>query len=86
MARLDDALDLARVRAEPHERAATDRPIMAQPNAGQPSMKAGRVIYLEDPEKMASHARDLAAAGASIIGGCCGTTPEHIRLFRHQLA
>ena len=65
-------------------RAATDRPIMAQPNAGQPSMKAGRVIYLEDPDKMASHVRDLAAAGASIIGGCCGTTPEHIRLFRQQ--
>jgi 5-methyltetrahydrofolate--homocysteine methyltransferase len=66
-------------------RAATDKPIMAQPNAGQPSMKVGRVIYLETPEKMAGHVPDLVAAGASIVGGCCGTTPEHIALFRQKL-
>lgn len=66
-------------------REATDRPIMAQPNAGQPSMKAGQVIYLETPQLMASHVGDLVEAGASIVGGCCGTTPEHILLFRQEL-
>jgi len=66
-------------------RAATDKPIMAQPNAGQPSMTAGRVVYLETPQKMASHLRELIEAGAGIIGGCCGTTPEHLRLFRREL-
>jgi 5-methyltetrahydrofolate--homocysteine methyltransferase len=66
-------------------RAATDKPIMAQPNAGQPSMKAGIVTYLETPEMMAARVPDLVTAGARIVGGCCGTTPEHIRLFRRQV-
>jgi 5-methyltetrahydrofolate--homocysteine methyltransferase len=66
-------------------REVTDLPLMAQPNAGQPSMKAGEVIYLETPAKMASHVKDLARAGAGIVGGCCGTTPEHIHLFRQEL-
>jgi len=66
-------------------REATDRPIMAQPNAGQPSMVQGRVVYLETAEKMAGHIPELVEAGANIVGGCCGTTPEHIGLFRREL-
>ena len=63
----------------------TKRPIIAQPNAGSPEMVEGRVIYRETPEKMASHVAELAGVGARIIGGCCGTTPDHIRLFRAEV-
>ena len=72
------------VRIVEQYRAATDAPIMAQPNAGQPTMVEGRTVWLESPDKMAARVPDLIAAGANIIGGCCGTTPEHIRLFRKQ--
>ncbi len=66
-------------------RALTDRPIMVQPNAGQPRLDRGRIVYDETPEKMAAGVPGLIAAGASIVGGCCGTTPEHIRLFRREI-
>src|SRR5882762_6022941 len=60
-------------------RAATDLPLATQPNAGMPRSVEGRNIYLCSPEYMASYARKFAAAGVNLIGGCCGTTPEHIR-------
>jgi 5-methyltetrahydrofolate--homocysteine methyltransferase len=66
-------------------REATDRPLMAQPNAGKPSMEAGQVIYRETPQFMAGHLPELIEAGATIVGGCCGTTPEHIRLYRQVI-
>lgn len=62
--------------------AAPDTPIMAQPNAGAPERTADGIVYRETPDKMALGVRALVAAGANIVGGCCGTTPEHIRLFR----
>ncbi len=52
--------------------------ISAQPNAGQPKLVDGRYLYLCSPEYMAEYARRFIAKGASIVGGCCGTTPAHI--------
>src|SRR5882724_11773870 len=61
---------------------ATDRPISAVPNAGLPKDVGDRKIYLASPEYMASYARRMIEAGARIVGGCCGTTPEHIKKIR----
>ena len=60
-------------------RAHVDLPIMAEPNAGLPRLEGGRTVYRESAEEMASHAGEMLAAGANILGGCCGTTAEHIR-------
>lgn len=54
-------------------------PILAQPTAGQPSVHGTKIFYPETPEKMARHVPQLIDAGAQLIGGCCGTTPEHLR-------
>jgi homocysteine S-methyltransferase len=66
-------------------RAATSLPISAQPNAGIPRSVEGRNIYLCSPEYMASYARKFVAAGVRLVGGCCGTTPEHIRVMKSAL-
>jgi homocysteine S-methyltransferase len=65
--------------------AITGRPIAAIPNAGLPREVQGRKMYLASPEYMASYARRLVEAGARIIGGCCGTRPEHIREMAAQV-
>jgi homocysteine S-methyltransferase len=62
----------------------TNKPISAMPNAGQPARVEGRNIYLCSPEYMAQYARRLLWAGVKIVGGCCGTTPEHIKLIRSE--
>src|SRR5688500_9264519 len=54
-------------------------PLSAQPNAGRPRESEGRNIYLSSPECMASYARRFVANGVRLVGGCCGTTPEHVR-------
>lgn len=60
-------------------------PIMAQPNAGQPVLVNMQVQYNETPEEMSAGLPGLLAAGARIVGGCCGSTPDHIRMFRKIL-
>jgi methionine synthase / methylenetetrahydrofolate reductase (NADH) len=62
------------------------RPLSAQPNAGLPRSVGDRRIYLASPDYMAQYARRLITAGASFIGGCCGTTPDHIRRIRECVA
>src|SRR5919112_5683515 len=57
----------------------TARPVSAQPNAGLPRAVDDRRIYLASPEYMGSYARRMIQAGARFVGGCCGTTPDHIR-------
>ena len=57
----------------------SSKPLSACPNAGLPVTVEGRSIYLSSPEYMAQYSRRLLQAGARIIGGCCGTTPEHIK-------
>ncbi|MGD0729751.1 MAG: bifunctional homocysteine S-methyltransferase/methylenetetrahydrofolate reductase [Terracidiphilus sp.] len=66
-------------------RPATTLPLAAMPNAGMPRAVEGRNIYLCSPEYMASFARKAIAAGAQIVGGCCGTTPNHIRAMRSAM-
>ncbi|MGI6519055.1 MAG: homocysteine S-methyltransferase family protein [Bacillota bacterium] len=67
--------------------AATSRPVSVQPNAGLPHMRpSGLAEYPMGPEEFASYGPKLVAAGASIIGGCCGTTPEHISKLRSAVA
>ncbi|HLY98351.1 MAG TPA: bifunctional homocysteine S-methyltransferase/methylenetetrahydrofolate reductase [Candidatus Angelobacter sp.] len=63
----------------------TDRPLAAQPNAGIPRSVEGRNIYLCSPEYMASYARKFVDAGVSLVGGCCGTTPDHTRSMKSAL-
>jgi 5-methyltetrahydrofolate--homocysteine methyltransferase len=63
-------------------RAVSGLPVMAQPNAGQPVLEDMRVVYRETPEEMGAGLPALLAAGARIVGGCCGSTPAHIRRFR----
>ncbi len=63
----------------------TDLPVMAQPNAGQPRLVNMNVVYDETPEQMAAGVVPLLEAGANIIGGCCGSTPDHIRAFRAEM-
>jgi methionine synthase I (cobalamin-dependent)/5,10-methylenetetrahydrofolate reductase len=62
--------------------AATHARLSAQPNAGKPRDIEGRNIYLSSPEYMASYARRFISQGVRLVGGCCGTTPEHIRQIK----
>jgi methionine synthase / methylenetetrahydrofolate reductase(NADPH) len=62
----------------------SSKPMSAMPNAGLPTRVEGRNMYLCSPEYMAQYARRLLWAGVRIIGGCCGTTPEHIKLIRSE--
>src|SRR5580698_5347731 len=62
----------------------SSKPMSAMPNAGVPQRVEGRNIYLCSPEYMSQYARRMLWAGVKIIGGCCGTTPEHIKLIRSE--
>ncbi len=64
---------------------AIDRPLSAQPNAGVPQNVEGRNMYLASPEYFAEYARRFVQAGVRAVGGCCGTTPAHIRAIRDAL-
>ena len=55
------------------------KPILVKPNAGMPKIVDGRTVFEVGPDEFAEHVRRLVGAGAAIVGGCCGTTPEHIR-------
>jgi methionine synthase I (cobalamin-dependent)/5,10-methylenetetrahydrofolate reductase len=66
-------------------RAVTKLPLAAMPNAGIPREVDGRQIYMSSPEFMAGFARKVVKAGATFVGGCCGTTPAHIRAMKHSL-
>jgi 5-methyltetrahydrofolate--homocysteine methyltransferase len=60
-------------------------PVMIQPNAGMPQLIGGRTIFPMSPSDFASHMAGILAAGVRIIGGCCGTTPDHIRALRRLI-
>src|SRR5438128_4493816 len=62
-------------------RALTDRRLSAQPNAGLPRDVGGRQIYMCSPEYMAEYSRRIIQAGATFVGGCCGSTPAHIKMI-----
>jgi 5-methyltetrahydrofolate--homocysteine methyltransferase len=63
----------------------TNIPVMIQANAGTPEFTDGKTVYRESPEMMASFVPQLIEAGVNIIGGCCGTTPEHIKAIEKAL-
>ena len=63
-------------------REATDRPIWAKPNAGLPELHGDKIVYKESPAEFAAKVPKLIEAGASVVGGCCGTSPEFIREVR----
>lgn len=65
--------------------AVTNRPLSAMPNAGLPQMVQGRLLYLASPEYFAEYARRYAQLGVALIGGCCGTTPAHIKQMKRFL-
>jgi 5-methyltetrahydrofolate--homocysteine methyltransferase len=66
-------------------RACTDLPLFARPNAGTPQEREGAWVYPRTPAALAVRLPELVEAGASLIGGCCGTTPKHIAAFRESL-
>jgi 5-methyltetrahydrofolate--homocysteine methyltransferase len=76
-----DSIDLTR-----ELRAATSRPILIQPNAGKPVTSKGETYYEQTPAEFAMDAAKIRAAGADMLGGCCGTTPEFIRAVKDALA
>lgn len=79
-------MDMARAReAVLRYRRVSALPVMAQPNAGQPTLVAMRVVYDETPEEMVKGVVPLLDAGVAILGACCGSTPEHIRAFRDAI-
>src|SRR2546430_5924002 len=65
---------------------ASNKPVSGQPHAGPPKDVGGRQIYLASPEYMANYARRMIEAGARFVGGCCGSTPEHIKKIRDYVA
>ena len=68
------------------QRGLKDKHLMAYPNAGMPALIKGKPVYSETPEAMVVLLPELVRAGTSIVGGCCGTTPEHIRAFTAALS
>lgn len=66
-------------------REVTDKPLSAQPNAGLPRDVGGRQFYMGSPEYMATFAKRFVQAGARFVGGCCGTTPTHIKLISDSI-
>ncbi len=66
--------------------ASTTRPVAIRPNAGLPSLTAGKLVYPTGPEEFADLLAPLSSEGVRLIGGCCGTTPAHIRALRERLA
>ena len=71
---IDNMVEIAR-----RMRAETDGFLLIHSNAGIPAMRGGQIIYPESPEYMAERFRELADIGVNIVGGCCGTGPDHIR-------
>ena len=77
---IDNFIDIVKeIRSE------TDLPVLAEANAGLPELVDGKTVFRETPEMMASKLTALIDAGANLVGGCCGTTPEHITAFKTVL-
>ena len=60
-------------------------PLIAKPNAGMPKLVKGKTSFDMSPDKFASFAKQLVSAGVNLLGGCCGTTPEHIKKVKHKV-
>ena len=84
-ASLDEYVQLAEVFVSTTKRFKDDLPICAEPNAGKPELVEGRPSYRVSPDDFAAAAQRIHAAGVNIIGGCCGTTPQHINAMVRRL-
>jgi len=82
---LDDYVELTRKFITAIRELSEDTAICAEPNAGRPELVEGKVVYKVPPEDFARMAEIIYSAGASIIGGCCGTGPEHIQAIAKRL-
>lgn len=83
---IEDMVAIARQFQKAIDRnAALPMPLIIQSNAGLPVLRNGAAHYTESPELMAESVVDLVGAGVSLVGGCCGTTPDHIRAMREKL-
>lgn len=78
-----DPIRMSRVVALLHR--ATDRPIAAQPNAGRPQLVGEKTVFDMEPAAFAEGIAECVRAGAQIVGGCCGTTPQHIRAVHERI-
>jgi 5-methyltetrahydrofolate--homocysteine methyltransferase len=77
---IEDMVSIARAMTR-----ATRLPLLIQPNAGLPQSRDGQVVYDETPASMAARVPELLDLGVVIVGGCCGTTPDHIRAIRRAV-
>jgi 5-methyltetrahydrofolate--homocysteine methyltransferase len=77
---IEQAVEIARLL-----RPATRRPLWIKPNAGLPELVDGQTVFRQSPADMAARVRDLLEAGASVLGGCCGSTPAHLRALAAAL-
>jgi 5-methyltetrahydrofolate--homocysteine methyltransferase len=77
---IEDMIEIARAMA----RVAT-LPLAFQPNAGLPDARDGALVYNQAPEQLAARVPELLALGVAIVGGCCGTTPDHVRAVRQAV-
>jgi 5-methyltetrahydrofolate--homocysteine methyltransferase len=84
-ASLDEYVELTETLVSATRRFSDDLAVCAEPNAGKPELIDGRAVYKVSPDEFAAAAERIHGAGVSIIGGCCGTTPEHIRAMAKRL-
>ena len=77
---IEDMVSIARLMTR-----STRLPLLIQPNAGLPESRDGRTVYNETPETMAARVPELLELGVAIVGGCCGTTPAHVRAIRRVI-
>jgi 5-methyltetrahydrofolate--homocysteine methyltransferase len=75
-----DMVEIARQMAR-----ASRRPLIVQPNAGLPESREGQVVYNETPETFGARVPELLELGVAVVGGCCGTTPDHTRAIRRAV-
>lgn len=68
------------------EKLDTTLPVTAMPNAGYPSVSGGRTVYIDSPDYFAQRALEMCRLGVAVVGGCCGTTPAHIRALTTLLS
>jgi 5-methyltetrahydrofolate--homocysteine methyltransferase len=77
---IEDMVEIAHAMAR-----VTTLPLAFQPNAGLPETQGGELVYRESPEQMAARVPELLGLGVAIVGGCCGTTPDHVRALRQAV-
>ena len=84
-ASLDEYVQLAREFISAAKAAGQVLPVLAEPNAGRPQLVDDKVVYSVSPQDFAAALAEIHSAGAAIIGGCCGTGPEHIAALAKNL-